>query len=109
MGDEPTPRHIPKLPAFDPKELQIDLYISLIETNFAAYGVTDDDQKKNLLLISIGMKTFATLSNLTAPDNPTTKSYTEIVNLLKGHFTSRPTYHRSLLLFQQRKKESNES
>ena len=109
MGDEPTPRHVPKLPAFDPKELQIDLYISLIETNFAAYGVTDDDQKKNLLLISIGMKTFATLSNLTAPDNPTTKSYTEIVNLLKGHFTSRPTYHRSLLLFQQRKKESNES
>ena len=109
MGDHPPPKPIPKLPAFDPKELAIDLYVSLIEANFAAYAITDEDQKKNLLLISIGMKTFATLSNLTAPENPTAKTYDEIVALLKSHFSSKPTYHRSLLLFQQRKKEPNES
>ena len=101
--------NIPKLPAFDPKELPFDLYLSLIETNFTTYGVTDDDKKKNLLLVSLGTKIFGTLANLTAPDNPTSKTYAEIVDVLKRHYINKPTYHRSLLLFQQRKKERNES
>ena len=100
---------IPKLPHYDPKELDFDLYISLIETNFAAHNITTESKKKNLLLVSMGTKIFAILANLTAPDNPTEKSYDEIVEALKRHFITKPTYHRSLLLFQQRKKKDSES
>ena len=105
----PTMATIPKLPHYDPKELDFDLYISLIETNFAAHSITEESKKKNMLLVSMGTKIFATLANLTAPDNPTEKSYDEIVAALKLHFITKPTYHRSLLLFQQRKKKESES
>ena len=106
MGD---PVRLPKLPVFDPNELQFDLYMSLIQANFDSYGITDSNKKKNLLLISIGTKIFSTLANLTAPETPTEKSYEQIAELLKNHYVTKPSYHRSLLLFQQRRKGNNES
>ena len=96
---------ITKLPEFNPKELGFEIYMNLGEANFTAYNITVEEKKKNLLLVSIGTKTFGILANLAAPKQATELSYTELVNLLKGHFVTKPSYHRSLLSFQQRKKK----
>ena len=100
---------IPKIPAFDPKELSFDLYESLITAHFATYAITDETKKKNLLLVSIGTKIFATLANLTAPQMPTELSYQDLIAALKRHFVTKPTYHRSLVMFQQRRKKKDET
>ncbi|XP_068234165.1 uncharacterized protein [Palaemon carinicauda] len=62
-------------------------------------------KKKNALLVSLGTEVFSVLGNLCAPDLPHTKSYGELVQLLEGHFIIKPSYHRSLIAFQQRKKK----
>ena len=100
---------VPKFPQFNPSELQFDKYLSLFQANLNAYDITDEDKKKNFLIISLGSKVFDTLSNLTAPELPSDKTYNELVQLLKTHYVSKPSYHRSLCLFQRRVKNSNES
>ena len=59
--------------------------------------------------ISVGSKVFSTLSDLTAPDLPSDKTYGELIDLLKAHYVTKPSYHRSLCLFQRRVKKSDES
>ena len=100
---------LPKLPEFNPKEASFDVYLDLVKANFTAHSITSDDKKKNILLISLGLKAFTTLANLAAPKNPSDLSYEEIVKALGDHYISKPTYHRSLVLFQQRKKVDSES
>ena len=81
----------------------------LLEANFSTYEVTDENKKKNFLIVSLGTNTFDTLCNLTAPDLSSDKTYAELVTLLKDHFVSRPSYHSSICLFQQRKKSPTEN
>ena len=90
---------IPKIPQFDPNELQFEKYLSLFQASLDVYDITDDGKKKNLLIISLGSKVFDTLSNLTAPDLPTDKTYYQLIGLLKAHYITKPSYHRSLCLF----------
>ena len=59
-SSEEMASQIPKIPPFDPKELSFDLYEALITAHFATYSITDETKKKNLLLVSIGTKIFAT-------------------------------------------------
>ena len=100
---------VPKIPQFNPNELQFEKYLALFQANLAAYDITDEGKKKNFLIISLGSKVFDTLSNLTAPDLPSDKTYNELVDLLKAHYVIKPSYHRSLCLFQRRVKKSSES
>ena len=93
-----------KLPEFNPNDLGFDVYMNLVDANFVAYSITEETKKKNLFLVSIGTKNFGILANLAAPKQPTELSYSELVKLLKTHFVTKPSYHRSLLSFQQRRK-----
>ena len=43
-----------------------------------------------------------------APSKPSEKTLQEIINLLKNHFITAPTYHRALSYFLTRKKVTNE-
>ena len=40
---------------------------------------------------------------------PTSKTYDELVDLLKKHYITKPSYHRSLVSFQQRRKSEGKS
>ena len=71
--------------------------------------ISDAEKKKNVLLVSVGTEIFAVLGNICAPDLPDTKSYDELLGLLKAHYDVKPSYHRSLLAFQQRNKKGGES
>lgn len=98
-----------KICQFNPDELSFEVYLNLFEAHLATNEITDDAKKKNYLFVSVGAKVFGTLANLTAPDMPTTKTYAELIDLLKGHYVTKPSYHRSLVSFQQRRKVEGES
>ena len=100
---------VPKIPQFNSDELQFDKYLSLFEANLAAYDIIDQAKRKNFMIISVGSEVFITLSDLTAPDLPSDKTYGELIDLLKAHYVTKPSYHRSLCLFQRRVKKSDES
>ena len=98
-----------KIDSFNPSKISLELWLSLLEANFSNLEITDEDKKKNVLLVSVGTDVFSVLGNLCAPDLPHTKSYAEILNVLKGHYVIKPSYHRSLITFQQRNKRKEES
>ena len=100
-----------KIDPFDPKKIKLEVWLSMLQAHFGHYGINDDTKKKNSLLISLGTETFSVLASLCAPSLPhdDTLKYDDIVSLLKTHFIVKPSYHRSLIKFQQRKKNRNES
>ncbi|XP_076052756.1 uncharacterized protein LOC143032173 [Oratosquilla oratoria] len=98
-----------KIGPFNPEELPFDVYLALFEAHVATQDITDAGKKKNQLFVSIGTKMFGILANLTAPDMPTTKTYDELIELMKNHFITKPSYHRSLCSFQQRRKVEKET
>lgn len=98
-----------KIDAFDSSKISLELWLSLLEAHFAHLGITEESKKKNGLLVSVGTETYSVLGNLCAPDLPHTKSYDALVSALKGHYDVKPSYHRSLLAFQQRTKRTGET
>ncbi|XP_076031079.1 uncharacterized protein LOC143019325 [Oratosquilla oratoria] len=99
-----------KIGPFNPEELPFDVYLALFEAHVATQDINDaGKKKKNQLFVSIGTKMFGILANLTAPDMPTTKTYDELIELMKNHFITKPSYHRSLCSFQQRRKVKKET
>ncbi|XP_066941045.1 uncharacterized protein [Macrobrachium rosenbergii] len=66
-------------------------------------------KRKNVLLVSVGTEVFAVLGNICAPDLPHTKTYEQLLILLKAHYDIKPTYHRRVLAFQQKRKAGGES
>ena len=91
------------------KKISFELWLSLLEANFLNLEINEAEKKKNVLLVSVGTEIFAVLGNICAPDLPHTKTYEELLALLKAHYDVKPSYHRSLLAFQQRKKKEGES
>lgn len=98
-----------KIDSFDPSKISLELWLSLLEAHFAHLGVTEDAKKRNGLLVSVGTETYSVLGNLCAPDLPHTKGYNELVEALKKHYDVKPSYHRSLMTFQLRKKRPQDS
>ncbi|XP_076049279.1 uncharacterized protein LOC143029951 [Oratosquilla oratoria] len=98
-----------KIGPFNPEELPFDVYLALFEAHVDTQDITDAGKKKNQLFVSIGTKMFGILANLTAPDMPTTKTYDELIELMKNHFITKPSYHRSLCSFQQRREVEKET
>ena len=98
-----------KIDAFDASKISLELWFSLLEAHFAHLGITTSEKKRNVLLVSLGTETFSVLGSLCAPDLPHTKEYDDLVALLKAHFIVKPSYHRSLIKFQQRQKKEGET
>ena len=64
-------------------------YTERVAQFFVANQVAND-RKVPALLAIMGGKTYGLLRNLTMPENPSTKSYDEIVKLLKDHLSPKP-------------------
>ena len=60
---------------FDRTEEDWPTYIERLDQYFAANAITED-RKMSAIICLIGPKTYGLLKNMTAPDNPSTKSYT---------------------------------
>ncbi|XP_021359256.1 uncharacterized protein K02A2.6-like [Mizuhopecten yessoensis] len=82
-------RVIGKIDSFDETVETWDAYSERLGQYFVANAV-EDDLKTPALLSLIGGRTYGTLRNLTAPDKPATKTYQQLVEILKTHLSPRP-------------------
>ena len=98
-----------RIDSFDPKKIKLEVWLSMLQAHFAFNNITEATKKKNSLLVSLGSDAYSTLASLSSPDLPHEKNYDELVLLLESHYKITPSYHRSLILFQQRKKKAGES
>ena len=99
----------PRIPEFDPDKLELPAWLDLFSMNCAVSEVTEETAKRALLLSSVGVDTFSTICKLTAPNLPSAVPFDDLVSQLKSHFITKPSYHRALCDFLQRKKKSSES
>nr|XP_045614303.1 uncharacterized protein K02A2.6-like [Procambarus clarkii]XP_045614304.1 uncharacterized protein K02A2.6-like [Procambarus clarkii]XP_045614305.1 uncharacterized protein K02A2.6-like [Procambarus clarkii]XP_045614306.1 uncharacterized protein K02A2.6-like [Procambarus clarkii]XP_045614307.1 uncharacterized protein K02A2.6-like [Procambarus clarkii]XP_045614308.1 uncharacterized protein K02A2.6-like [Procambarus clarkii]XP_045614309.1 uncharacterized protein K02A2.6-like [Procambarus clarki len=94
---------------FDATKISLNLWLSLLEANFQFHGIKEDANKKAALLVSLGTAVYIVLGNVCAPELPHTKTYEDLITLLKHHYVVKPSYHRSLMDFQKRTKKQQES
>ena len=64
-------------------------YADLFEVYVAANDI-DDDKKVNFFLVVIGPDAYKLLKNLCDPDNPNTKTFTRLTQLLQRHYEPAP-------------------
>ena len=75
--------------AFDEETEKFEDYADRFDAFMAANDIADD-KKTNLLLTSIGPSSYKLLKNLTSPAAPNSKTYIELILLLKSHFDPQP-------------------
>ena len=73
------------LKEFHPESDSIKAYLERVTLYFTANAV-DDARKVAVLLSSMGPPTYALLSDLVAPNLPSTKSFAEISEALRSHY-----------------------
>lgn len=80
---------IGKLEDFEETHDDWKAYIERVEQYFLANGVADD-KKLAVLLTVIGGKTYSLLQTLTSPEKPADKTFSKIMEILKGHLSPEP-------------------
>ena len=81
---------IGKIEQFDPSVEEWETYEERLEQFFIVNDL-EAEKKVPALLSLIGAKTYALLKNLLTPVKPSTKSYKELTDILKGHFSPQTT------------------
>jgi len=91
---------------FDESKEPFTCYRERIENFFELRGVVQDSPiRARVLLNSIGSNYYQLITTLTAPEPPTSKSYTQLLDVLQNHLCPKPNpvveQHRFLSTFQQ--------
>ena len=84
-------------------------YAEHLKFFFKGNKITEDEQKHALLLSSFEASTFDLVKSLVQPDTIESKSYNDIVTLLKGHFDPQPSAIMCRYRFNSRDKKPTES
>ena len=75
---------------FDAESEDIESYLDRLQKYFKAYDIADDEddaaKRRAILLTSIGSNCFQVLKDLAFPDAPNTKTFAQLVTLLREHF-----------------------
>lgn len=100
---------IGQVEAFQPEQDDWEQYTERLEQYFVANGITEGAKKLAVFLTVIGVKAYALLSDLLAPDKPATKSYTELVEVLKTHLKPKRLVLAERFRFHQRMQEEGET
>ncbi|XP_045489452.1 uncharacterized protein LOC110999258 [Pieris rapae] len=99
---------IGKLTEFNVRTGNWTLYIERAEMFFKVNEV-----KKDLwlptLIAAMGDESYELLSNLTSPDLPSSKTYTEVVSVIKNHLQPKPSFISQRYHFRQRRQNAGES
>ena len=83
-------------------------YTERLEQYFVANGINDAGKKLAVFLTVIGSKAYSLLSDLLAPVKPATKTYDELVEVLKLHLRPKPVVIAERFRFHQRKQGEDE-
>ncbi|XP_045500051.1 uncharacterized protein K02A2.6-like [Colias croceus] len=78
------------LQPYDENNESFASYLQRLENYINLKGVTNDKTKSQIFLNCIGPKYYQVLQNITAPDSPKTKSYYDLIQLLKNHIAPEP-------------------
>jgi len=97
-----------RLTEFDPRNDSITAYVERVNLYFTANEVADA-KKVAVFLSAMGPKTYALLRNLTTPVPPAEKSFTQLVEILKGHYKPKPLVIAERFNFHRRTQHSRES
>jgi len=84
-------------------------YTERLEQFFVANGITEDGKKLAMFLTVVGANTYLLLSNLLALKKPATKSYDELVAVVKEHLDRKPLVIVEHYRFHQRKQGKGET
>ena len=76
---------------YDSEREQWPAYDERLEFYFAANDVNSPEKQRAVLLSSCGPSTFQLIRNLVAPDKPSSKSFAELVDLVKAHYNPKPS------------------
>ena len=80
---------IGNLGPFDEKSEKFSDYIDRFEAYVVANDI-DDDKKVNVFLAVIGPDAYKLLKNFCDSDNPNTKTFTRLTQLLQGYYEPAP-------------------
>ena len=98
-----------KIEEFDEGKDDWNEYVERFEQFFLANHIEDATKQKAILLSCCGSKPYSLFRNLLAPVTPSTKSYAELVQLMKGHTTPKPSIILERFNFFKRDRENGET
>ena len=75
---------------FNPNEDDWNTYTEQLELFFEANRISDESQRKAILLSLCGITTYKLFKGLTAPSNPGKTSFDELMQLTLHHENPRP-------------------
>ena len=87
-------------------------YVECMEQYFIANDVQDDDgrrKKRALFLSAIGGKMYGLIKTLLAPEKPVSKTYQELMELVRQHVSPKPIVIAERYNFYNRKQREGES
>lgn len=93
---------------FNPED-DATIYLERLEQHFVANNVTDEKIKTGTLLSSIGTDTYKLIRNLCYPEPPKSKSFDQVVELLKLHYCPRANVWRERRQFYEIMQSENET
>lgn len=76
---------------------------------FTANAITDNDRQSEILLSFLYEKAYKLLHNMCIPDEPESKSHTNIIKLLDGHFKTATSVFSCREIFLEARKMANDS
>jgi len=76
---------------FDNKSQSWEDYCEILNHFFVANDVEEPEKKRAILLSCVGAQTYTLMRNLLSPEKPGSKSYEDLVSLLKNHFNPKPS------------------
>lgn len=85
-----------------------DSYAERVNFYLEANGITDEGRKRAVLLSVCGPKTYSVVRSLVSPAAPSTKSYVDLIALLKGHFSPNPSEIFQRFQFHRRNQQVDE-
>lgn len=85
-----------------------DSYAERFEHYVRATQVSED-LKVSVFVTAIGKQAYRTLKNLLAPTKPEEKTYDELLQILKGHYSPKPLVIAERFRFNRRSQRENES
>ena len=96
------------LPAFQADNERITDYLERVQLFYETNGI-DEGKQVPILLTAIGRKTYALLGNLLALQKPSTKSFDELLAILKDHFEPKPVIIAERFHFHRRNQAAGET
>ena len=95
--------------AFDANEQTWEEYCEILEQFFEANGINDGDKQRAILISAVGPVTYKLMRNLLSPQKPSSKTYDELVRLMKEHFNPKPSEIVQRFKFDSRIRQPGES